>query len=64
MINMTPDELDAEMRYRTEERLAILCGSSEPTPEQKKIARIEAAQWYKEWVKGNDAAKPVDIPSR
>jgi hypothetical protein len=48
---MSDDELDAEMRYRTEERLAILCGSNEPTPEQKKIARVEATKWYKEWMK-------------
>ena len=38
---MTPPP-DPEWHYRYTERLGILCGSSEPTPEQIEIAKREA----------------------
>jgi hypothetical protein len=37
--------LKEEIRYRIEERLAILCGDQEPTPEQLAIAQAEAYEW-------------------
>lgn len=42
---MTTDELQEEVQYRIEERLGILCGADDPTPEQLKIANDEADQW-------------------
>lgn len=35
-------KLREEWKYRYEERLGILCGSAEPTPEQILIAKEEA----------------------
>lgn len=35
-----------EARYRYQERLGMLCGSSEPTKEQEAIARMEADKWH------------------
>lgn len=39
---MTEKELQIERKYRYEERLGILCGTSIPTAEQSNIAREEA----------------------
>jgi hypothetical protein len=39
---MTQEELHQEWSYRYHERLAMLCGTAEPTPEQDSIARAEA----------------------
>jgi len=41
--NLTADECMKEEQYRYQERLGIMCGDEEPTPEQKAIARREAA---------------------
>ena len=40
--------LQAEYRYRLKERLGILCGADEPTPEQMRTAKLEADTWFKE----------------
>lgn len=39
---MTESELTYEWKYRYEERIAILCGTNEPTREQMDIAGKEA----------------------
>lgn len=44
ILKMTEDELQIEWRYRYWERIGMLCGSGEPTEEQKAIARKEADQ--------------------
>lgn len=41
----TKQQLRDEYEHRINERLGILCGSSEPTPEQREIARREADEW-------------------
>lgn len=41
---MTPSERAAELQYRIEERLALLCGSNKPTQEQIDQAKHEAAK--------------------
>lgn len=45
---MTTHELQAEIQYRIEERLGILCGIETPTLEQLEIANEEAHNWAKE----------------
>lgn len=40
--SMTSEELQSEWDYRYQERLGILCGSNEPTDEQRLIAKTEA----------------------
>lgn len=42
---MTDQEIQTEWEYRYDERLGILCGSDEPTKEQKLIAFQEADEW-------------------
>lgn len=44
---MTAEQLKAEADYRHAERLGILCGSAEPTPEQRKIADEERAEFLR-----------------
>ena len=44
---MSDPELLEEMRYRIEERLAILCGDSKPTPKQYRLAKDEALEAVK-----------------
>lgn len=39
---MTDDE--RELEYLTQERLGILCGSNDPTPEQIELATNEARE--------------------
>jgi hypothetical protein len=39
---MTQRELDIEWQYRLEERLGIMCGGENPTPEQMQLATVEA----------------------
>jgi hypothetical protein len=46
---MTEAELATERLYRVTERLGLLVGASEPTPEQKALARAEADAWEREW---------------
>lgn len=41
----TPRGLSEEATYRFHERLGILCGSSEPTPEQLRLATLEAREY-------------------
>lgn len=41
---MTAAEEIAEIEYRTQERLGILCGDCEPTADQKRAARTEAVR--------------------
>lgn len=38
-------DIEAEKRYRIEERLGIMCGAGVPTDEQLAIAIEEAEQW-------------------
>ena len=42
---MTTRELYVEWEYRHSERIGILCGAENPTPEQVEIAKQEADQW-------------------
>lgn len=39
---MTAEELQEEWDYRYHERIGIMCGTAEPTPEQEQLARQEA----------------------
>lgn len=39
---MTTADRQAELQYRIQERLGILCGSAKPTSEQLRIAHNEA----------------------
>jgi len=41
----TPSGLSEEATYRYYERLGILCGAAEPTPEQHRIALLEAREY-------------------
>lgn len=41
----TPTGLSEEAAYRYHERLGILCGTAEPTPEQLRIAQLEAVEY-------------------
>ena len=41
----TPSGLSEEATYRYHERLGILCGADEPTPEQHLIALLEAREY-------------------
>jgi hypothetical protein len=47
----TPAEIEAERRYRIEERLGIMCGSDVPTDEQLEIAVREADEWVKDYLR-------------
>lgn len=47
----TEEEIEAERRYRIEERLGIMCGDGVPTDEQLEIAVREADEWVVEYVK-------------
>jgi len=42
---MTRKQIETEHAYRIQERLGILCGSNEPTPEQLTLATREAEIW-------------------
>lgn len=53
-INQFPhseEEIEAERRYRIEERLGIMCGDGTPTDEQLNIAIVEANDWMMEYYK-------------
>ena len=39
---MTPTERHQEFLYRVQERLGLLCGKDQPTPEQIALAEAEA----------------------
>ena len=41
----TPSGLSEEATYLYHERLGILCGAAEPTPEQHRIALLEAREY-------------------
>jgi hypothetical protein len=43
-MKLDPETLSPEARYRFEERLGILCGGNPPTPEQFRIAWLEAKE--------------------
>jgi hypothetical protein len=45
---LTPLQIEAEVKYRREERLGILAGTETPTPEQIAIADCEAEEWAAE----------------
>jgi hypothetical protein len=47
----TSEEIEAERRYRIEERLGILCGTEAPTDEQLAIAIKEADEWVRDYLK-------------
>lgn len=47
----TPEEIEAERRYRIEERLGIMCGAEAPTDEQLEIAVREGNDWVLEYIK-------------
>ena len=51
---MTPEESQTEWRYRVEERLGILAGAGEPTPEQRALAVREANEALIELDSAND----------
>lgn len=40
-----PANLSAEAAYRYYERLGLLCGTADPTPEQLRIALLEAREY-------------------
>jgi hypothetical protein len=40
-----PSNLSPEATYRYYERLGILCGAADPTPEQHRIALLEAREY-------------------
>jgi len=40
-----PENLSAEATYRFYERLGILCGNAVATPEQLRIAHLEAVEY-------------------
>lgn len=42
---LTVRRVEEEKRYRYEERLGILCGDGQPTPQQEAMARREAESW-------------------
>jgi hypothetical protein len=42
---MTPEEIERERKYRITERLGVLCGIEDPTPEQIAMATAEADEW-------------------
>ena len=42
---LTLRQVEEEKRYRYEERLGILCGDWQPTPQQEAMARREADSW-------------------
>ena len=46
---MTESEIATEVAYRREERLAILCGSNQPTLEQAQLAQDEADSWEEDY---------------
>ena len=46
-MNLSPEAMD-EWLYRKSERLGILCGAADPTPEQIEIAEREADAAVKE----------------
>lgn len=43
-MKLTESERHEEWAYRYQERLAMLCGDSEPSERQQQIAKIEADQ--------------------
>ena len=45
----TVEEIEAERRYRIEERLGIVCGAEAPTDEQLELAIAEADTWVREY---------------
>lgn len=49
MTPMTTAEIRAEVAYRLQERLGILCGTNTPTADQKRLAEAEAAEWRERW---------------
>ena len=51
---MTQNEQVREWEYRFDERLAILCGTNEPTVEQRKLALQDADEWQKQYKKQNE----------
>jgi hypothetical protein len=50
---LSDEELIAEWRYRYAERIGILCGSGEPTHQQKTLAAAEADAWEKDYHDSN-----------
>jgi hypothetical protein len=40
-----PSNLSPEATYRYYERLGIMCGAADPTPEQHRIALLEAREY-------------------
>lgn len=41
----TPPNLSPEATYLYHERLGLLCGTADPTPEQHRIALLEAREY-------------------
>jgi hypothetical protein len=46
MWNLTDEEIEAEWKYKVDERLGIMCQSQFCTPAQRRLA-IEHADWWK-----------------
>lgn len=42
---LTLAQLEAEKRYRYEERLGILCGNAQPTDAQRTLAERDVQRW-------------------
>ena len=40
-----PSNLSPEATYRYYERLGIMCGAADPTPEQHRVALLEAREY-------------------
>ena len=49
----TEQEFQIEWKFRYEERIAIMCGTEEPTPKQIHIAKCEADDAIKELKKNH-----------
>lgn len=64
---MTDAEIATERAHLIETRIAILCGTREPTREQRNIAQREADAWedtfrLKAW-QSRDLTNPVESPN-
>jgi len=45
LLQTAPENLSAEAKYRFYKRLGILCGNAVATPEQLRIAQLEAVEY-------------------
>lgn len=59
---LTGPELMREWDYRYEERLGMLCGSLEPTPAQKRLAREDANEFVVRYRKATEPTDSAAVP--